>query len=72
MKEKWQERAREAFERFLQRSEEKLPQGSQFAEIEERMMELEQKLMEEVIQARSNAEGISPPKPPDEKRKPRV
>ena len=61
MNEKWEEEAREAFERFLRQMKEELPESSNFMEIEERTMELEQKLMEEVIQARSNAWGIFPP-----------
>lgn len=61
MKENWEEEAREAFERFLRQMKEELPEGSNFAQIEERTMELEHKLIEEVIQARSNAGGISPP-----------
>jgi type II secretory pathway component PulF len=61
MNENWEEEAREAFERFLRQMKEELPEGSSFAEIEEQMMELEDKLMEEVIQARSSAGGIFPP-----------
>jgi hypothetical protein len=42
--------------------EEELPEGSSFAEIERGLMKLEKRFMAKVVQARSSAGEISPPK----------
>jgi type II secretory pathway component PulF len=62
MKGKWQAEAQEAFEEFVKQMEEELPEGSSFAEIERGLMKLEKRFMAKVVQARSSAGEISPPK----------